>query len=367
MRSTSTDSAAGDRTSRGLGVVLGLTFLAAVVYAASLGVERFTQALGAVAVGAFAVVLALIVATVLKEAAKRNGRGRYAARRLDSSNESFVVSRVDAFRKEVDRLEKENGEFYEQSVAEAKKRFPDLVRAARQALERVSRRYAGCLRPGSGNEEAAYERFRWAILAQWSDVKSELGYAAFGEFEARLLIVRDAWQERAKIVGRRSRLAKLEEDAAGERAQVMANLLDALRYDRLHLLRCELNDAQRDYGATFQERAREWTNQTIFRCVIQLREQGQEGATIRDTSARDRIARLKRVLELVTRLSDRLASNVADSGDERVALSRVVYGCVAMDALAHLPEWFPEMGAVDEFGEAKEAEDELPEVEAESA
>lgn len=252
-----------------------------------------------------------------------------------------VMESVRVHQEEVDRLEAENSVFFEETIEASRRRLRDLVRSARTTIEQIGRQYGSFVKSGAVSQDAAYERFRAVIASQWLDLKSDLGYASVGQIDERLAQARDGWKLRSPR-GRRG--LDCEASAVESRGEAVFDLFDVVGHGRLPRWRGEFDDALDSFRSVFDERVREWVAQTVFHSVVQLKERGREGVTIADTSMKSRIVRLKNVFELVIRFSDRLSSRQEEVEGERGLITRIVDSCVALDILAHLPEWFPEMG-----------------------
>lgn len=322
--------------------VIGITLVASLAYGASLGSEKFTNVLGALAVGAFAAIVTLITAILLRDAAARRRWKREAfLGAVVEPKRDPVTESARVHQEEVDRLESENTAFFEQTVDASRERLRDLVIRARSTIEQIGRQYGARVTRGEANQEVAYERFRSVIGSQWEDLKSDLGYASIGQIDELLAKNRDAWKQRSS---RSRRGLGFEESSLDSRGQAVFDLFEIVGSNHLQRWRGEFDDALDGFRCVFDERLREWIAQTVFHTVVHLKERGREGVTIDDTSMKSRIVRLKNVFELVNRFSDRLSSRQEEVEGERGLITRIVDSCVALDILSHLPEWFPEMG-----------------------
>lgn len=312
---------------------------------AALDSDTITEFLGIVAAGAFLVVALWVLITFLKESTTRQS---LLAAQLEAAKVAEQADRAsdaqDLFEEEVRKLEEEYRQFFDQTIGLCKSKLGELVANARSAQASIAASYARVARNQDGEHaEVIKERFLKACEAQWSGFKAEVGYVGFQDLEPQLRMVLNAHELIAESAANPAAVAG--EIAPGLlRLNEVILLQRGMHSERMGSFQMEAMEAVEPFKRYYNRCVKEWLNDILFNLVQKLREKKARGASIRDTELKSRFVRLRNILETVSRLSDRLESNMQEIGEQDAAFDQIAFGGVVLSVLSQAPQWFPELG-----------------------
>ncbi len=319
--------------------------------------DSLADTLGIVAIVAFISIASWIVVTLLIDAHRKQ-----AIKAGQEQKEAFEARRkkmlAEAFEGAVVRLEKEYSESYQDIIEAARTRLNDLITRADSALSNVSLSYAQiCRNPESEHIDALKDRFCKLCEMQWSYFKSNLGYIGYREIEPLLNMILKK-EEHTEFLGKANGNEDSEVSTAASRLQEMVAIQKTIPPERMGTFQMEAIDAIEPIKCCFDGALNHWLEDTLMEIGTKFREKSPEGATIEDTELKARFVRLKRVLEVVAKLSERLKLNTQNVGKEDAAFNQIVYGGTISSILSELPEWFTELGGMsDEAEEVLDSEE----------
>lgn len=325
--------------------------------------DSYTQLLGFVAVLAFVATAGWVISIVLKESAKKQS--------LEAAKENFEIAapvREDeakqAFEEEVSRIQEEYAEFFDEVIESAQTKLGELVVHARLALQKVSMAYAKiCRNPDAEHPGNLAKRYVKAIEDQWHYFKADLGYIGYQEVDPYMgmIFTNQEILEQMGPMDSEDDFENMEMSPAMMRAQQTVLLQKSIPPERMGSFKMDSVDAVGPFEQYYKRCVKEWIDEVQFKIVAKIREKGAKGASIKDTDLKERFIRLKKTLDIIGRLSERMDSNMNNIGEEDAAFSQIIFGSAVLSLLSETPEWFPELG------DSQVEEEEAPESSASAA
>ncbi len=305
---------------------------------------RFTSLLGISAILAFGLVASWILVTYLKDASKK--QTVLAAQEFDETQipEKVIKDPKELFDEEVRKIEEECSELYEEAINTAKANLGELVTHARSSLRNISISYARTARNTENvHIDSLVKRYIRVCETQWSFFKSELGYISYNDIEPhiRMILSCQAMADQFQVQDNEE---DIEMTPSMSRAQEILLLQTSLPSERMGRFQMESLEAVDPFKHYYNSCVKDWVNDCLFQIIAKIREKGEQGASLKDTDLRDRFVRFKNTIETMSRLSERVDSNMQEVGEPDAAFNQIIFGSVIMSILAHAPDWFPELG-----------------------
>jgi|GEM_PF-2635254 len=332
-----------------------MNFISTNVVAAGIDSDSYTEFFGVVAVLAFVITAVWIIITLSKEAA--NKKTAIAARTYsETAREEQRDNEEAAFEEEVQRIQEEYVDFYEELVKASKTKLGELVAHSRCSLENIANAYCRiCRNPDSEHPENLKRRFLRTCENQWDFFKSDLGYIGYEEIEPQIAMVLNA-QSMFEGYGGVEGNVDVAVTPGMARVQEVLLLQKSIPNERIGAFQMDVLEGVEPFKFFFEKGIKEWIAESVFKIVGKIREKGAAGATIKDTDLKERFVRLKNTLDTVGKSCERLGSNLQNIGEEDAAFNQIMFGGVVLSMLSTAPDWFPELG------DAAEADKEAAEI-----
>ena len=315
-----------------------------LAFAGGQGSDAITNALGVVAVVAFAGTVMYIVVVHLRESARRAAAARL--RREMSGGESqqpkTLLDFDDNYGAEMKRLKDSLEEFYRTTLDAAGRKLEDLWRYADVSYHKISESYGAHSFGAEGEtRKNRIAKFESLCERQFGYFRDDMSFIEYNEVNDKLRPILEA----ARILDAHvTRRADEQSEVTVEmmRSQEIVSIARAVIKDRASALQSEAFDALGSFCEYYDRSVKEWINDRVFRVVGKMRERGEKGLTIGDTDYTDRFNNLKGRLEMVARLSERISQNTQKASDDSVAICQVIHVATLLRTLAEMPMWFPD-------------------------
>lgn len=311
------------------------SFLIANIYS-----EVITEYLGIFALLAFGLTVGGVFIILTRDIVSKQSND---IRRFESES-SVRKAKEDAeirFRNELAVFEKNCDTLFNVTIESSRIRLRDLVGHARSALSEIDGYYAGVCKSVSGeSSDEARGRYARACQAQWLFLKQDLGFIGFKELEPYLYKALDS-----SVLDVPS--ANASEDVMDEvnaRGVEVRLLHQSIPFEKFGLFYHDYLSAIDGYKSYFSMHMKEWFGRMNVEIVKMIRFKTSAGVTIDDTDYKAKFVRLKNILDIVDKLSERLESNSSEIGDEDAAFMQVLFGGVVLGIISDLPAWFLEIG-----------------------
>ncbi len=306
--------------------------------------SRFTEFLGIIAILAFGATAGWIMLTLFRDASKKQTVAAAESFTQTQSTPSPLNDPKALYKEEVKRIELECGEFYEEAIKTAKAKLGELVVHARLALRNISGVYAKVSRnPDSAHMDTLSKHFTRVCENQWEFFKGELGYIGYNDIEPHIRMIFNC-QAMADQIHDSDDESQVNLGPAMSRAQEILFLQNSIPTEKMGSFQMDSMTAVEPFKVYFDSCVKEWVNDCLFQIIDKIRTKGDQGASIKDTDFRDRFVRLKNTVETMSRLSERVESNMQEVGEQDAAFNQIIFGSVIMSIIANAPHWFPELG-----------------------
>lgn len=308
--------------------------------------DAYTEFFGIIAVLAFVATAVWIIITLAREAAQKKAL-LAAASFTATAKEEQQLQKEAAFEEEVQRIQEEYVEFYEEVVNSSKTKLGELVAHSRLAYDKMASAYSRiCRNPESEHPENLKKRFFSVCDNQWNFFKSEVGYIGYEEIEPQIAMVLNAQAMYEQFDHVRDGEDDIEMTPGMARIQELLLLQKSVPPERMGTFQMDVIESVQPFKFYYDKVIKEWIADNVFKIVGKIRRRGASGASIRDTDLKERFVRMKNTLDTVGKSCDRLDSNLQNIGEEDAAFNQIMFAGVVLSMLSTAPDWFPELGDI---------------------